>query len=112
MHLTRKTNIIKQDTEVEEKLYEAVNQFIYWGSQINSKNSIQEEIRLRIQTGNRNLFANKKLLKNKDLNAASKLQIYKYIIRPAVTYGCETCAMTVTEQNRLRFFERRVLRKI
>jgi hypothetical protein len=36
-----------------------------------------------------------------DLNAANKLQIYKYIIRRTVTYGCETRAMTVTEQNRL-----------
>jgi len=53
--LTRKTNIIKQDIEVEGKSYEAVNQFIYLGSQINSKNSIQEEIR----AGNRSLFANK-----------------------------------------------------
>jgi hypothetical protein len=58
------------------------------------------------------LFADKKLLKNKDLNTASKLQIYKTLIRPSVTYGCETWAMTVTEQNRLRIFERRVLRKI
>jgi hypothetical protein len=40
------------------------------------------------------------------------LQIYKTIIRPIVTYGCETWAMTVTEQNCLRVFERRVLRKI
>ena len=54
----------------------------------------------------------KKLLKNKDLNAASKLQIYKSIIQPVVTYGCETWAMTVTDQNRLLVFERRVLRKI
>jgi hypothetical protein len=97
---------------IEGKSYEAVNQFIYLGSQINSKNSIQEEIRLRIQAGNRSLFANKKLLNNKDLNAASKLQIYKSIIRPAVAYGSETSAMTVTEQNRLLVFERRVLRKI
>jgi hypothetical protein len=58
------------------------------------------------------LFANKKLLKNKDLNAASKLQIYKSIIRPIAKYGCETWAMTVTEQNRLLVFERRVFRKI
>ena len=38
--------------------------------------------------------------------------MYKSIIRPIVTYGCETWAMTVTEQNRLLVFERRVLRKI
>jgi hypothetical protein len=112
MQLTRKTNIIKQDIEVEGKSYEAVNQFIYLGSQINSKNSIQEEIRIRIQAGNRSLFANKKLLNNKGLNATSKLQIYKPIMQPTVTYGCATWAMTVTEQNLLLVFERRVLRKI
>jgi len=78
--LTRKTNLTKQDIEVTGTSYEAVNQFIYLGSQINSKNSIQEEIRLRIQVGNRSVFATKKLLKNKDLNAASKLQTYKSII--------------------------------
>jgi len=112
MQVTRKTNTIKQDIEVAGKSYEVVNQFIYLESQINSKNLKKEEIRLRIQAGNRSLFVNKKLLKNKDLNAASKLQIYKSIIRPIVTYGCEICAMTVTEQNRLLIFERRVLRKI
>jgi len=80
MQVTRKTNIIKQDIEVAGKSYKIVNQFIYFGSKINSKNLIKEEIRLRIQSGNRSLFANKKLLKNKDLNAASTLQIYKSII--------------------------------
>jgi hypothetical protein len=59
MQLTRKTNITKQYIEVGRQSYEAVNQFIYLGSQINRKNSIQE-VRLRIQTGNRSLFANKK----------------------------------------------------
>jgi hypothetical protein len=112
MQLSRKTNITKQDIEVGGQSYEAVNQFIYLGSQINSKNSIQEEIRLRIQAGNRSLFANKKLLKNKDLNAARKLQIYKTTVRPIVTYGCETRTMIVTEQNHLLVFERWVLRKI
>jgi hypothetical protein len=112
MQLSRKTNITKQDIEVAGQSYVAVNQSIYLGSHINSKNSIQEEIRIRIKAGKRNLFANKKLLKNKDLNAASKLQIYKTIIRHVVTYVCETWTMTVTEQNRLLVFEIMVLRKI
>jgi hypothetical protein len=62
--------------------------------------------------GNRDLFANKKLLNDKGLNTASKLQIFKSAIRPTVAYGCETRAMTITEQNRLLVFEKRVLRKI
>jgi len=111
MQVTRKTNIIKQDIEVAGKSYEVVNQFIYLGSQLNSKNLIKEKIRLGIQAGKRRLFAYKKLLKNEDLTAASKLQIYKSVIRPIVTYGSETWAMTVTEQIRLLIFERRVLRK-
>jgi len=37
-----KSNLTKQDTEVTGTSYEAVYQFIYLGSQINSKNSIQE----------------------------------------------------------------------
>jgi hypothetical protein len=65
-----------------------------------------------IQAGNRSLFANKKLLKNKDVNAASKLQIHKTTVQRVVTYGCETWTMTATEQNRLLVFERSVLRKI
>jgi len=51
-------------------------------------------------------------VKNKYFNDASKLQTYKSIIRPVVTYGCETWAMTVTEQNRLLILDRSVLRKI
>jgi hypothetical protein len=111
MQLTSKTNLAKQDTEVTGTSYKAVNQFIYLGSQINSKNSIQEKIRLRIHAGNRSAFAYKKLLKNKDLNIASKLQIYKSIIRPTVTYGCETWAMTVTDQNHLLVLRERYLEK-
>ena len=54
-------------------------------SRTGHKNSIKEEIRLRIQAGNRSLFTNKKRLTNKDLNAASKLPIHKSIIRLTVT---------------------------
>jgi hypothetical protein len=46
-------------------MYEIVDQFIYLGSQINSKSVIKDEIRLRIEAGNRSMFANKNLLKIK-----------------------------------------------
>ena len=52
MQVTGKTYIIKQDIEVTGKSYEVVNQFIYLGSEINSKYLIKEEIRLGIQAGN------------------------------------------------------------
>ena len=46
------------------------------------------------------------------LGCGDTYNIKQAIIRPSVTYGCETWAMTVTEQNRLLVFERRVLREI
>ena len=54
----------------------------------------------------------KKLLLNKLLNYNSKIQIYKTIIRPAVTYGCETWVLTASGENQLYIFERKILRKI
>ena len=46
------------------------------------------------------------------LNYNSKIQIYKTIIRPTVTYGCETWVLTASDENQLYIFERRILRKI
>jgi hypothetical protein len=41
-----------------------------------------------------------------------KVKIYKTIILPEVLYGCETWSLTVREENKLRVFENRVLRRI
>jgi hypothetical protein len=52
------------------------------------------------------------MLKSKIISRRSRLQIYKTLIRPVVTYGAETWTLTTAEENALRSFERRVLRKI
>jgi hypothetical protein len=41
-----------------------------------------------------------------------KLKIYKTTILPVVLYGCETWSLRLGEENRLRVFENRVLRRI
>jgi hypothetical protein len=40
-----------------------------------------------------------------------KIKIYKTTVLPVVLYGCETWSLTLEEENRLRVFENRVLRK-
>jgi hypothetical protein len=41
-----------------------------------------------------------------------KVKIYNTIILQVVLYGCETCSLTLREENRLRVFENMVLRRI
>jgi hypothetical protein len=46
------------------------------------------------------------------LSGTVKVKIYKTIILPVVLYGCETWSLTLREENRLRVFENRILRRV
>jgi len=41
-----------------------------------------------------------------------KIKIYRTIILPVVLYGCETWSLTLWEEDRLRVFENKVLRRV
>ena len=51
-------------------------------------------------------------MKSRALNRSSELKIYKNLIRRVVTYGCEAWTLTNWDEEYLRIFERRILRKI
>jgi hypothetical protein len=46
------------------------------------------------------------------LSRKVKVKIYKTVILPVALYGCKTWSLTLREENRLRVFENRVLRRI
>jgi hypothetical protein len=79
---------------------------------MNQTNSISNEIQTRILSGNRCYYASGKLIKSRALNRSSKFKIYKSLIRPVVTYGCEAWTLTSRDEQHLRISERRILRKI
>ncbi|KAJ4436661.1 hypothetical protein ANN_16792 [Periplaneta americana] len=54
----------------------------------------------------------KKLLPSSLLSKNLKVRIYKTVILPVVLYGCETWTLTLREEQRLRVFENKILRKI
>jgi hypothetical protein len=84
----------------------------YLGSVVNSDTSIEEEIQHRITVGNKAYYANQILFKSRLVSKKSKLKLYWSIIRPTVTYACETWVLKETMKNKLMVFERKVLRKI
>jgi hypothetical protein len=52
------------------------------------------------------------LLSSRLLSKNTKIRVCRSIILPFVLYGCETWSLTLREEQRLRVFENRVLRRI
>ena len=51
-------------------------------------------------------------MKSRALKRSLKRKIYTTLIRPAVTYGCEAWTLTRRNEQQLRIFEWKILRKI
>jgi hypothetical protein len=52
------------------------------------------------------------MLKSKTIKKSVKMHKHKTLIRAVVTYGSETWTLTKSDENLLRIFERKILRKI
>ena len=79
---------------------------------LTNQNSIQEEIKSRLKSGNACYHSVQIILSSSLLSKNLKIKIYRTIILPVVWYGCETWSLTLTEQRRLTVSENRVLRRI
>jgi hypothetical protein len=79
---------------------------------VTNQNSIQEEIKKRLNSGTACYHSVQNLLSSRLLSKNIKIRIYKTIILPVVLYGCGTLSPTLSEEHRLKVFENRVLRKI
>jgi len=89
-----------------------VEDFKYLGTTLTNQNSIAEEIKSRLKSGNACYYSVQKLLSSRLLSKNVKIKIYRTIIWPLVSYGCETWSLTLREERKLRVFENRVLRRI
>jgi len=69
------------------------------GQSVNSDNSVEEEIQYTITLGNKAYYANQFFFKSRLVSKKSKLKLYWSIIRPTVTYGCETWVLKETIEN-------------
>ena len=79
---------------------------------MNGNNSIQKEKKGKICLGNKAFYANQDLLQSKLLTKKSKLRMYQTLVRPVVTYACETWVLKENIKSKLRVCERKVLRRI
>jgi hypothetical protein len=74
--------------------------------------SQENKVGRRILVGNRTYFAAISLFRDRLLSRATKIRLYKTLIKPVVTYGVETWTMTKKEEKALLIFERKIFRRI
>jgi len=98
--------------KVDNRSFERMEEFKYLGTTLTNQNSIQEEIKSRLKSGNACYYLVQNLLSSSLLSKNLKIKIYRTLILSVVLYGCEIWSMTLGEERRLRVFENRVLRTV
>jgi hypothetical protein len=86
---------------IDNSSFERVEEFNYSGTTLTNQNSIQEEVKSRLTSGNACYRSVQNLLCSRLLSKNLKTEIHRTIILPAVLYGCETWSMTLREKRRL-----------
>jgi hypothetical protein len=82
------------------------------GTTVTHQNSIQEENKNILKSGNACYHSMQNILSYSVLSKNLGIKIYRSIILPVVLYGRETLSLTLREEHRLRVFENRVLRRV
>lgn len=112
MRTSRNPSAASDTARFNDHEFAKVDSFKYLGAIVTSKNEIEAEIKARIAAANRCLLALSKAIRFRNLSRDAKITIYKTIVRPVATYGCETWDMSKKNENMLAVWERKVLRKI
>ncbi|KAJ4428734.1 hypothetical protein ANN_25727 [Periplaneta americana] len=113
MIMSRDQNIVRNgNIKIGDLSFEEVEKFKYLGATVTNINDTREEIKRRINMGNACYYSVEKLLSYSLLSKNLKVRIYKAVILPVVLYGSETWTLTLREEQRLRVFENKILRKI
>jgi len=96
----------------DNSTFDRVEEFKYLGTTLTNQNSIAEEIKSRLKSGNACYHLVQNLLSSRLLSKNLKIKIYRNINLPVVLYGCESWSLILREERKLRLFENRMLRRI
>jgi len=97
---------------IDNSTFERLDELKYLGTILTYQNSIPEEIKSRLRSGNACYHSVQNLLSSRLLSKNWKIKIYRTIILPVVLYGFETWSLTLRKERKLRVFENMVLRRI
>ena len=81
--------------KIDNISFERVKEFKYLGKTLTNQNSIQEEIKSRLKSGNACYHSVQNLLSSRLLSKNKKIKIGRNIILPVVLHECETWSLTL-----------------
>jgi hypothetical protein len=81
----------------DNRYFERFKQFEYLGTTLQNQNSIQEEIKSRLKSGNACYHLVQNLLYSGSQSKNLNIKLHRNIILPVVLYGCETWSLTLGE---------------
>ena len=85
-----------------------MEEFKYLGTTLTNQNSIPEEMKSRLRSGNACYHSAQNLLSSRLLSKHLKIKIYRTIILPVVLYGCVTWSIALREERGLKMLQNRV----
>lgn len=88
--------------------FEIVNIFKYLSTNIENENNISEEIKQRVVAASRCAQGLNKHLRSQYIGRETKIKIYRTLIKPVLTYACETWTLSNNDENLLGIFERKI----
>ena len=88
--------------EIDGETVETVSDFIFGGSKIIADNDCSHEIKRKGRKVMTNLD---NILKSRDVTLPTKVYLFKAVVFPVVTYGCESWTIKKAEHRRIDAFE-------
>ena len=100
--------------QIDEKKVETVAAFIFLGSKITVDGDCSLEIKRQLLLGRKVMTNLDSIFKSRDITLPTKVHLFKAMVFPVVTYGCESWTVKKAELRRIYAFElwcwRRLLR--
>ena len=82
---------------IDNSIFERVEEFKYLGTTLTIQNSIREELKSRLMSGNTCYHSMQNLLSSRLLSRKLKIKIYRTTILPVVLHGCKAWSVTLRE---------------
>ena len=109
IHLIRFEKEWRNFRRVRSKIkFEVVQQFKYLGTIVTNDNNLDKEIRYQISLANNCYHGLKHLFSSQFLNLRTKLNLYKTLLKPVLTYDSECWSLNRRNEEQLQVFERRI----